>query len=160
MLLFPEALAPMRIVNGPRDSMASWKFLNRFRCKDSITVRTPPRYQRLVGPFSSSLSSSSPKPGKATARHRRHAAHRQVVAEVFQDDPFVGSFAGQFYQGLEQLEEQRVLAKAAGTELFIDLDHIAELPEEHQAVDLVDERRGAAFFVVAHRLSFALVAGT
>ena len=100
------------------------------------------------------------KPGRATVTRRSDTPRRQVIAEVFQDDPLVGSFAGQFDQGLEQLEEQGVLAEATGVEVVIDLDHVAELPEEHQAVDLVDQRRGAAFFVVAHRLPFALVPGT
>jgi hypothetical protein len=62
-----------------------------------------------------------------------------VIAEVLQDDALVGPFTGQFDQGLEQLEEQIVLAEAAGVEVVIDLDHVAKLPGEYQAVDLIGQ---------------------
>ena len=100
------------------------------------------------------------KAGESLRPRRRHASRRQVVAEVLQDDPLLGPLAGQFDQGLEQLQKQGVLAEAPGIEVVVHLGYIAGLPEVHQAMNLVDQRRGPAFFVVAHRLPFALVPGT
>ena len=67
---------------------------------------------------------------------------------------------GQLDQGLQEVEEEGVLAQPAGIQVVVDFGDVARLPEVHQAVDLVDERGGMALGVVAHGFPLPLMPRT
>ena len=70
------------------------------------------------------------------------AARVCVVAQGFENGPFVGTGIGQLDECLEDLIEQGVALEAAGIEVVIDLDLVPGAPEVHQLVHLVDQWHG------------------
>src|SRR2546430_779845 len=87
----------------------------------SMLIRSSTSSRFMIAPFPNGAGFSAPTllftvgiVPEARERARPHGSHpprRQVVADVLQDHPFLGPLAGQFDQGLEQLEEQGVIAE-------------------------------------------------
>ena len=121
-------------------------------------VQLPGRHQMPDVRASRSRSSPSRKPGRATARA---GATPRAARWLLMFSRMTRSSVPSPASSIRAWSSWRnsVLAEAAGVEVVVNLVDVAGLPEVHQPMDLVDQRRRTAVGVVAHRLPLPLVPG-